>query len=215
MFAPWKKRYNQLRQHNKKQRHYVADKGPSSQSYEFSSSRIWMWELDYKESWALKNWTVVLETTLEGPWACKEIQPVNPKGNQPWIFIGRTDVEAPILWPPDVKSQLTGKDPDAGKDWRQEEKGATQNEMAGWHHWLNGHESEQIPGGREGKEVRLGRDGKEEVRIGKCGWSPRGHSQTQLNDWTTTKHVSFLGHVFIGKEMCAQYCSYNFSWPCQ
>ena len=105
---------------------------------------VWMWELDYKESWVPKNWcfwTVVLEKTLESPLDCKEIQPVHPKGNQPWIFIGRTDTEAetPILWPPDVKSWLIWKDPDAGKDWRREEKGTTEDEMVGWHHWLNGH----------------------------------------------------------------------------
>ena len=121
-----------------------ANKGPSSQSYGFSSSHVWM--LDYKESWALKNWcfwTVVLEKTLESPLDSKEIQPVHPKGNQSWIFIGRTDAEAetPILWPFDVKNWLIGKDPDAGKDWGQE-KGTTENEMAGWHHRLSGHEFE-------------------------------------------------------------------------
>ena len=131
----------------KKQRHYFANKGPSSQSSGFSSSHVWMWELDYKESWVLKNWcfwTVVLEKTLESPLDCKEIQPVHPKENQSWIFIGRTDAEAetPILWPPDAKNWLTGKDPGAGKDWRQEEKGMTEDEMVGWHHWLNGHEFE-------------------------------------------------------------------------
>ena len=109
-----------------------------------------MWELDYKESWAPKNWcfwTVVLEKTLESPLDCKENKAVNPKGNQPWIGIGRTDAEAdaPVLWPPDVKSQLTGKDPDAGKDWRQEEKGKTEDKMVGWHHRLNGDEFEQAP----------------------------------------------------------------------
>ena len=108
-----------------------------------------MWELDYKESWALKNWcfwTVVLEKTLESLLDCKEIQPVH-KGNQSWIFIGRTDAEAetPILWPPDVKNWLTGKDSNAGKDWRREEKGMTEDEMVGWHHWLDGHEFEQAP----------------------------------------------------------------------
>ena len=107
-----------------------------------------MWELDHKEGWAPKNWcfwTVVLEKTLESPLDCKEIQPVNPKGNQSWIFIGRTDAEAeaPILWPPDVKNWLTGKDPGAGKDWRQEDKGTTDDEMVGWHHWLDGHEWER------------------------------------------------------------------------
>ena len=117
-----------------------------SQSYGFPCSHLGMWELDNKEGWALKNWcfwTVVFEKTPESPLDCKEIKPVHPKGNQPWIFFGRTDAEAPILWPPDVKSQLIGKDPDAGKDWRQEEKGATEDEMVGWHHQLNGLKFEQ------------------------------------------------------------------------
>ena len=145
MFAPGKKSYDQPRQHIKKQRHYFANKGPSNQSYSFSSSHVWIWELDYKESWTPKNWcfgTVVLEKTLESSLDSKEIQPVYPKGNQCWIFIGRTDAEAetPIFWPPDVKNWLIWKDPDAGKDWRQEEKGTTEDEMVGWHHWLNGHE---------------------------------------------------------------------------
>ena len=126
---------------------YFANKGPSSQGYGFSSGHVWMWELDYKESWVTKNWwfwPVVLEKTLESPLDCKEIQPVHPKGNQSWVFIGKTDVEAetPILWPPDVKNWLTGKDPDAGKDWRWEEKGMTKNEMIGWDHQCNGHEFE-------------------------------------------------------------------------
>ena len=121
------------RQHIQKQRHYLVNKGPS-QSYGFSSSHVWMWELDYKESWALKNWwiwTVVLEKTLESPLDCKKIKPVNPKGNQSQTFIGMTDVEAetPIVWLPDVKNWLIGKDPDAGKDWRQE-KGTTEGEMS-------------------------------------------------------------------------------------
>ena len=141
--------YDQPRQHIKKQRHYFANKGSSSQGYGFSSSHVRMWELDYKENWVQKNWcfwTVVLEKTLESPLDCKEIQPVNPEGNQSWIFIGRTEAEAeaeaPILKPPDVKSWLIGKDPDAGKDWGQEEKGMTEDEMVGWHHQLNGHEFE-------------------------------------------------------------------------
>ena len=147
MLGPWKKSYDHPRWHIKKQRYYFANKGLSSQSYGFSSSHVWMWELDYKESWALKNWcfwTVVLEKTLESPLDCKEIQPVHPKGNQLWIFIGRTDVEAKslILWTPDTKNWLTGQDPDAGKDWRQEEKGTTEDEMVGWHHRLNGREFE-------------------------------------------------------------------------
>ena len=107
-----------------------------------------MWELDYNESWVQKNWcfsTVVLEKTLESLLDCKEVKPVNPKGDQSWIVIGRTDAEAetPIFWPPDVKNWLIGKDPDAGKDWGQEEKGMTKHKMVGWHHWLNGHEFEQ------------------------------------------------------------------------
>ena len=110
-----------------------------------------MWELDYKENWALKNicfWTVVLEKTLDSPLDCKEIQPVHPKGNQSWTFMGRTEVEAEmaILWPPDVKNWLICKDPDAGKDWRREEKGTTEDEIVGWHHRLNGHGFEQTPG---------------------------------------------------------------------
>ena len=144
MLAPWKKSCDKLRQFIKKQRHYFAYRDPSSQSYGFSSNHVWMWELDYKERWALKNWcfwTVVLEKILESPLDCKEIQPVHPKGDQSWVFIGRTDAEAetPVPWPPDAKSWLTGKDPDAGKDWGQEEKGTTEDEMVGWHHGLNGH----------------------------------------------------------------------------
>ena len=128
----------------KKQRHYFASKGPFSQSYDFSSSHVWMWELDYKESRALKNWcfwTLVLKKTLESPLDCREIQPVHPKGNQSWIFIGRTNAEAetPIIWPPDEKNQLNGKDTDAWKDWRWEEKGMTEDEIVGWHHRHNGH----------------------------------------------------------------------------
>ena len=131
-----------------KSRHYFANKGLSSQSYGFSSSHVWMWVLDHKESWAPKNWcfwALVLEKTPVSPLDCKEIKLVNPKGNQSWIFTGRTDVEAetPILWPPDAKNWLTEKDPDAGKDWRQEEKGMTEDEMVRWHYWLNGHECEQ------------------------------------------------------------------------
>ena len=136
--------YDQPRQHIKKQKHYMANKGPSSQSYGFSSTHIWMWELDYKESWVLKNWCfwiVALKEILESPLASKEIQPVHPKGNQYWLFIGRTDAEAetPVLWSPNVKSWLIWKDPDAGKDWRREEKGMTEDEMVGGRHQLNGH----------------------------------------------------------------------------
>ena len=133
------KSYDQPRYHIEKQRHYFANKGPSSQGYGSSSGHVWMWELDYKENWLLKNWcfwTVVLEKTLESPLDCKEIQLVHPKGDQSWIFIGGTDAEAetPKLWPPDVKNYLLGKDLDAGKHWRQEEKGTREDEMIGWHH---------------------------------------------------------------------------------
>ena len=125
--------YDQPRLHNKKQRHYFTNKGLSSQSYGFSSSHVWMWDLDHKESWAPKNccfWIVVLEKILESPLDCKDIHPVHPKGDQSWVFIGRTDAEAetPILWPTDAKNWLIGKDPDAGKDWRRE-KGTTEDEM--------------------------------------------------------------------------------------
>ena len=139
-----------------KQKHHFADKGLCSQSYGFSSSPVRMWEMDHKESWVPKNWcfwTVVLEKTLESPLDSKEIQPVNLKGNKPWKFIGRTDAKAksPILWPPDAKSWLTGEDPDAGKDCRQEEKGVTEDKMVGWHHQLSGHEFEQTAGDCEGQ----------------------------------------------------------------
>ena len=131
--SPWKKSYGKPRQHIKKQRHPFADKGPSSQSYGFSSGHVWMWDLDYKESWMLKKnwcfWTVVLEETLESPLGCKEIHPVHPKENQTLFFIGKTDAEASILCPPKMKSQHIGKDPDAGKDWREKEKGVAKDKM--------------------------------------------------------------------------------------
>ena len=145
----------------KKKRHHFADKVPYSQSYSFSS-QVWMWELDHKKWWVLKNWcfwTLVLERTHRSPLDSKEIKPVYPKGNQPWIFIGRTDAEAEalVLWPPDVKSWLLEKDSNSGKDRRQEEKGVTEDEMVGYYHWLNRHDSiaqirfEQTPGGSEGQ----------------------------------------------------------------
>ena len=150
MIASWKKSYDKPRQCIKKQRNHFADRVPYSQSYGFFQYHVWMWELDCKESltsWVPKNWffwIVVLKKTPESPLDCEEIKPVNPKGNQSWIFIGRTDAEAkgPILWPPDAKSQLTGKDLDAGKDWRQEKKGMPEDELVGWHHQLNEHEFE-------------------------------------------------------------------------
>ena len=129
----------------KSKRYYFANKSQSSQGYGFSSGHVWMRELDCEESWPPKSWcfwAVVLEKTLESPLDFKEIQPVHPKGDQSWVFIGRTDaeVETPMLWPPEAKNGLIGKDPDAGRDWRQEEKEVTEDEMVGWHHWLNGRE---------------------------------------------------------------------------
>ena len=155
MLPPWKKSYDKPRQCIKKQRYHFVDKGPYSQSYVFSSSHVQMWELDPKEGWAPKKgcfWTV-LEKTFENPFDKKEIKLVSPKGNQSWIFIGRTDAKAevPVLWLPDAKNRLIRKDPDAEKEWRQEEKGTTEDGMVGWHHWLNGHEFEQTPGDREGQ----------------------------------------------------------------
>ena len=143
-----------------KRRDYFANTGPSSRGYGFPSGHVWMWQLDCEESWAPKNWcfwTVVLEKTLESPLDSKEIQSVPPKEDQSWVFTGRTDAEAetPILWPPHAKSWLIGKDPDAGRDcqqdWGQEEKGMTEDEMAGWHHWLDGHEFGWTPGVGDGQ----------------------------------------------------------------
>ena len=143
MLAPWKKSYDQPREHIKKLDINFANKGLSCQSYMVFLVVIWMWDLDYKESWVPKNWcfwTVVLQKTLESPLDCNEIQPVHQKGNQSWKFIGRTDAEdeTPELLPSDAKNWLIWKDSDAGKDWRQEEKGTTEDEIAGWHHGLDG-----------------------------------------------------------------------------
>ena len=179
MLTPWKKSYDQPRQHIKKQRHDFANKGPSSQGYGFSSSHYG------RESWIIKKWepknwcfwTAVLEKTLESPLESKKIQPVHPKGNQSWIIIGRTDAEAetPILWPPDMKNWLFRKDLDAGKDWRWEEKRMIEDEMAGWHHRLNGHEFEWTPG------VGDGQGG-----LACCGpWDLKESDMTQLMNWTT------------------------------
>ena len=148
--------YDQPIQHIQKQRHYFASKSLASQSYGFSSGHVWMWELDSEGSWAPKNWcfwTVVLEKTLESPLDCKEVQPVHTKRDQSWMLIGRTDVKAetPVLWPPDAKNWLVWKDPDAGKDWRWEEKGTAEDKIVGWHHWLSGHEFEQALGVGDGQ----------------------------------------------------------------
>ena len=152
-----------------------------------STSHVWMWELDHKKGWAPKNWyfrTVVLEKILEGPVDYKEIKPVNPKGNQPWIFIARTDAEGevPILWPPDAKSWVTRKDPDAGKDWRQESKGTTEDEMVRCHHQLDEHEFEQIPG-----------DSEEQRNLMCC--SPWGHKESDMTYWlkNKTKNLQLSG----------------------
>ena len=141
---------------DKKQRHYFANKRLFSQGYVFSSGHVRMWELDYKESWVPKKWCfwiVMLEKTLESPLDCKEIQPVHPKGDQAWIFIGRTDIEdeMSILRPPDAKSRLIWKDPDTWKNWRQEEKGTAEDEIVGWHRRLNGHGFGWTPGVGDGQ----------------------------------------------------------------
>ena len=156
MLTLWKESYDKPKQHIRKQRHHFANKSPYSQSYSFSSNHVWIWELDHKEGWALNNRCfriVVLEKTLESPLNCKEIKLVNSKGNQPWIFIRRTDAKAdiPILWPLDGKNWLTGKNLDARKDWRQKEKGVAEDEMVRSHHQLNGHEFEQTLGESEGQ----------------------------------------------------------------
>ena len=153
MLTPWKKSYDKPRHHIEKQRHHFTDKGPYSQSYGFSSSHVQMWEMEIKKAEHQRIDAFKLcwmKNHLESPLDCKEINPVNPERNQPliWIFIGRTDaeVENPVLWPPDAKNWLTGKDPDAGKDWKQEKKEATEDEMVGWHHWLKRHAFDQTLG---------------------------------------------------------------------
>ena len=156
----------------------------------FSSSHVWMWELDYKESWAPKNWcfwTVVLEKTLESPLDYKEIQPVHPKGDQSWVFTGGTEIEAetPILWPPDAESWLIWKDPDDGKDWGQEEKGTTEDEMVGWHHWLNGHGFGWTPGIGDGQRVLACCD----------SWGCKESDTTEWLNWT--EDIDDLCNMFL------------------
>ena len=173
----------------KEQRHYSANKGSSSQDYGFSSGHVCRWELDCKESWEPKSWcfwTVVLEKTLASPLDCKEIQPVHPKGDQSWVFIGKTDAEAetPILWPPDVKSWLIGKDPDAGKDWRQEEKGMTEDEVVGWHHRLDGHGFGWTPGAGDGQGGLVCCD----------SWGRKKSDTTEWLNWTELNDTG-RGHM--------------------
>ena len=187
MLAPWKKSYDQSRQPIRKQRHYFVNKGLSSQSFGFSSSHVQMWEVDYKESWAPKNWcfwTVVLEKTLESPLDCKEIKVVHPKGDQSWVFIGRTDAEAetPNLWPPDIKKWLFGKGPDAGKDWSQE-KGTTEDEMAGWHH-----EFEQALGVGDGRRS-----------LACC--SPRCHKESDRTEWLNWTEIYTVSPWYTQTEL--------------
>ena len=166
-------------------RHYFANKGPSSQGYSFSSGHVWMWELDCEEGWVPKNWCfwiVVLEKTLERPLDCKEIQPVH-SADQPWDFFGRNDAkaEAPVLWPPHAKSWLIRMDYDSGWDWGQEEKGTTEDEMAGWHHWLDERESEWTLGAGDGQGGLACCD----------SWGRRVSdlTESQLSDWTELKAV--------------------------
>ena len=173
--APWKNSYDQPRQPIIKQTHYFADKSLSSQSYSFSSNHVWIWVLDHKEGWVMKNWwfwTVALKKTLESPLDSKEIKQVNSKENQPWIFIEKTDAEAeaPTIWPPDVKNWLIRKDPDARKDWRQEEKWMIEGKMVGWHHWLDRHEFEQALGVSDGQGSLV------------C-CSPWGHKELDETEW--------------------------------
>ena len=178
MLTPWKESYDQTRK--LKSRDITLPTKVRNQGYGFSNSHVWIWKLDHKESWGPKNWcfwTVVLEKTLESPLDCKEIQPVHSEGDQSRVSIGRTDVEAetPILWLPDVKSWLIGKDPDAEKDWGQEEKGMTEGEMVGRHHWLNGHEFEWIPG------VGVGQGG-----LACCdSWVRKESDMTEQLNWLT------------------------------
>ena len=201
MLASWKESYDKPGQRIKKQRHHFVDKGLYSQCYGFSSSHVWMWDLDYKEGRCFQ--IVVSEKTLKNLLDSKAIQLVNPKGNHSWIFIGRTDAEAeaPVLWPPDVKNWLIGKDPDAGKDWRQEEKGMTEDEMVEWHHWLDRHEFEQAPGvaNRQGSLVCCSPWGHEESdTTEQLNWteSNNWHRSKQISQWNRTGNAKLDSNIY-------------------
>ena len=195
--APWKKNCDKPRQHIKKQRHHFADKSPYSQIYGYSSSHVWMWELNNKKGWVSKNWcfwTVVLEKTLDNPLDYKEIQPVYCKGDQFWVFFGRNDAKAetPVLWPPHVKSWLIGKDSDAGRDWGQEEKGMTENEMAGWHHRLDGCEFEWSPGVGDGQGGLACCD----------SW---GHKESDMTEWLKWTDACMTWELMHSAATCYKY----------
>ena len=183
------------------ERHYFADKGPSSQGYGFSRGHVWMWELDCEESWVPKNrcfWTVVLEKTLESPLDCKEIQPVHSEGDQSWDFFGRNDAKAetPVLWPPHVKSWLIAKDSDAGRDWGQEKKRTTEDEMAVWPHWLDGRESEWSPGVGDGQGGLV------------CceSWGRKGSDMTERLNWTELRRQQLLSTF---ADLCSESSSHG------
>ena len=199
----------------KKQRHHFIDKGPYSHSYGFSSSHVWMWELEHKEGWTPKNWcfqTVLLQKTLESPLDCKEIKPVHPKGNESWIHIGRTDsgYEVPIVCSPVAKSWLIEKDPGAGKDWGQEEKRETEDKVIGWHHLLNGPKCEQTLGDSEGQGG-----------LACCGpWSfKESDTDEWLNNslilcchcsWPSMRVFSWVSDMYLWKDLCL-----HFTWKSQ